>query len=38
LLGAQINILSLRRCLQDGDREAFEITSQSWDEQVKEQL
>jgi hypothetical protein len=37
-LGAQINTLSLRRCLQDGDREAFEITFRSWDEQVKEQL
>jgi hypothetical protein len=37
-LDAQIDTLSLRRCLQDGDREAFEITSQSWDEQVKEQL
>jgi hypothetical protein len=35
-LSAQINTLSLRRCLQDGDREAFEITFLSLDKQVKE--
>jgi hypothetical protein len=38
LLSGQIDTLSLRRYLQDGDREAFEINSQSWEEQVKEQL
>jgi hypothetical protein len=39
LLDAQINTLSLRKHLQDGTRQAFQITSsRSWNEQVKEQL
>jgi hypothetical protein len=38
LLSGQIETLSLRRYLQDGDREAFEVTSQFWEDQVKKQL